>query len=360
MEYMLRAIELAKKGIGHVNPNPLVGAVIVKNGVIIGEGYHEYYGGLHAERNAIANCKNKDDLKGATIYVTLEPCCHYGKTPPCTEAIIQSGIKKVIIGSKDPNPIVAGKGISILKQNGIAVVEDFLKQKCDTINDIFFHYITTKTPYVISKYAMTLDGKIATVTGKSQWITNEKSRNNVHKLRNRAMAILVGIGTVLADDPMLNCRIEGGRNPIRIICDSSLKISLDSKIVNTAKDIKTIIAYCNSNTQKEEKLIDKGCVLIKTENKHEHVNLAELLKKIGAMGIDSILIEGGGEINFSAFEENIVNELQVYIAPVIFGGKAKSPVGGQGVTDVKYGFNFKLLKTEIFDGDILATYKKEV
>mgnify|MGYP000862543930 CR=1 FL=1 len=281
--FMLRAIELAKNGVGKVNPNPLVGAVIVKDGMIVGEGYHMYYGGLHAERNAIASCKSKDDLIGATLYVTLEPCCHYGKTPPCTEAILQSGIKEVVIGSRDPNPLVAGKGSGILRENGIIVHEDFIKDKCDEINRVFFHYITKKTPYVVMKYAMTMDGKIAASNGKSKWITNESSRMRVQDMRNSLMGIMVGIGTVIADNPMLTCRIEGGRNPVRIICDSGLRIPLESQIVKTAGSIKTIIAFCGGETGKAEELKRSGCELIRTGQKDGHVNLTELMQILGKM-----------------------------------------------------------------------------
>ena len=235
-DFMRRAMALAKNGIGAVDPNPLVGAVIVKDGEIIGEGWHARFGGLHAERNALANCRTCPE--GATIYVTLEPCCHYGKTPPCTEALLEAGIAKVVIGSRDPNPKVAGKGAAILRAAGVEVEEDFLRAECDALNGPFFHYITMKRPYVAMKYAMTADGKIATVTGASQWITNEDSRHHVHQLRRRYPAILAGIGTVLADDPMLNCRLgDDGRNPIRIICDSKLQIPLDSTQEPSPKDI---------------------------------------------------------------------------------------------------------------------------
>ena len=204
-EYMFRAIQLAKKGEGWTNPNPMVGAVIVKDGRIIGEGYHKKCGELHAERNAIASLI--ESAEGATIYVTLEPCCHYGKTPPCTEAIIEQKIKKVVIGSRDPNPKVAGKGAQILRESGITVVQDFMREECDRLNPVFFHYITTKTPYVVMKYAMTLDGKIAAYTGKSRWITGSEARHHVQTQRARYTGIMVGVGTVIADDPLLTCRL---------------------------------------------------------------------------------------------------------------------------------------------------------
>lgn len=358
-KFMKRAIELALKGEGKVNPNPKVGAVIVKEGKIISEGYHMYYGGFHAERNAILSCSDKEALKGAVLYVTLEPCCHYGKTPPCTEIIIEAGIGEVVIGSRDPNPLVAGKGSEILRENGIKVTEDFMREECDSINSVFFHYITHKTPYVVMKYAMTMDGKIATVTGKSQWITNEKSRKNVHSLRNNLMGIMAGMGTVKSDNPMLNCRIECGRNPVRIICDSHLSISKDCNIVKTAKDIKTIIACCEKDSEKAKILENAGCEVLEVQEKDGFVDLKNLMVLLGQKGIDSVLLEGGGELNYSALKAGIVNEVNVYIGPVIFGGKAKTAVGGCGIEEVKDAFKFKLCKTDIIDGDVLLTYKKE-
>lgn len=207
-DYMRRAIALAAQGAGWTAPNPMVGAVIVKNGRIIGEGFHQKCGELHAERNALAALT--EPAQGATLYVTLEPCCHQGRTPPCTEAILQHGIRRVVIGSRDPNPLVSGKGAALLRQNGIIVEEDFLRAECDQLNPVFFHHITTGRPYVVMKYAMTLDGKIATRSGASKWITGAAARRHVHQLRGRYSAILAGIGTVLADDPLLNCRVPGG------------------------------------------------------------------------------------------------------------------------------------------------------
>ena len=248
---MRRAIELATKGEGHTDPNPLVGAVIVKDGRIIGEGYHEVYGSLHAERNALKNCT--EDPSEADMYVTLEPCCHFGKQPPCTLALIEAGIRHVYVGSSDPNPKVAGKGIAQLKRAGIEVTENFMKEECDALNPVFFHYISTKEPYIALKYAMTADGRIATDSGRSQWITGAKAREHVHKLRNRYKGILVGIGTVLADDPILNCRIDGGRNPIRIVLDTYLSIPLESRLVQSAGDI-PLIVVCGKSVVSDESM----------------------------------------------------------------------------------------------------------
>ena len=330
--YMLQAIQLAKQGEGWTNPNPMVGAVIVKNGRIIGKGYHKKCGELHAERNAIASLT--ESAEGATIYVTLEPCCHYGKTPPCTEAIIEQKIKRVVIGSRDPNPKVSGKGIKMLQEAGIEVIEDFMREECDRLNPVFFHYITTKTPYVVMKYAMTLDGKIATKTGASKWITGEAARAEVQHMRHRYMGIMAGIGTVLADDPMLNVRVEGCNSPIRILCDSGLRIPLDGQIVKSAGKYRTIVAYADSeNTEaKRKRLHEMGVETICCPDENNQVDLKKLMKYLGEEGIDSILLEGGGTLNDSALRAGIVQEVQAFIAPKLFGGmNSKTPVEGIGV-----------------------------
>ena len=355
-DYMQRAIELAKKGEGFVNPNPLVGAVIVKDGRIIGEGYHERFGELHAERNAIAHLT--ESAEGATIYVTLEPCCHYGKTPPCTEAIIEQKIAKVVIGSRDPNPKVAGKGAAILREAGIQVVEDFMRKECDKLNDVFFHYITEKTPYVVMKYAMTADGKIATKTGASKWITGEQSRARVQRMRHRYMGIMVGVQTVLADDPMLNTRVEGLKSPIRIICDTHLRIPLESQICQTATEYPTIVAYGEENPQKEQALSEKGIVLLRCPVKDGSVDLNNLMKQLGEKGIDSILLEGGGTLNESALRAGVVKKALVFVAPKIFGGeKSLSPVRGVGVETPGECVSLELEEITRIDEDLLLEYK---
>lgn len=358
--YMQIALELAKKGCGWTNPNPMVGAVIVKDGQIISQGYHEKYGEYHAERNAILNCK--ESMEGATIYVTLEPCCHYGKTPPCTEAIIESGITKVVIGSCDPNPKVAGGGIRILQENNIEVVTGILEKECLELNHVFFHYIQSKLPYVVMKYAMTLDGKIATYTGESKWITGEAARTHVQYTRNHYAGIMVGIGTVLQDDPMLNCRIPNGNNPVRIVCDSKLQIPIESKLVQSANEIETYIATASENMEKKKELESYGCKVLSTPLKEGHIDLTYLIKILGQEGIDSILLEGGGTLNYSALEEGIVNRVQAYIAPKIFGGAlAKSPVAGQGVAFPKDCVNLELIHQQQFEQDLLLEYEvKEV
>ncbi len=360
-QYMLRAIELAAKGGGWTNPNPNVGAVIVKDGRIIGEGYHERCGQLHAERNAFANLT--EDASGATIYVTLEPCCHYGKTPPCTEAIIEHNIARVVIGSRDPNPLVAGKGAKLLREKGIVVEEDFMREECDKLNAIFFHHITTGKPYVAMKYAMTLDGKIATRTGASKWITGDKAREHVHTKRSRYAAILAGIGTVLADDPMLNARIDNAHQPVRVIVDTSLRIPMDSNIVKSAGEYKTIVA-CKSLEQpdkqieKKNQLEELGITVVELPLVDGHVSLKSLMEYLASQGLDSVYIEGGGQIHESALKEGIVNHVYAYVAPKIFGGsEAKTPVEGVGVSVPDECAKLILTDTSVLGEDILLEYE---
>ena len=331
-QYMKMALELAQKGMGFTAPNPMVGAVIVKNGRIIGQGYHRKYGELHAEREALAACT--EEPEGAYIYVTLEPCCHYGKQPPCVNAILEAGIRRVIIGSSDPNPLVAGKGIRILKDHGIEVTENILKEECDKLNEAFFYYIQNKKPYVVMKYAMTMDGKIAAYTGESKWVTGEAARIHVQEQRLKYTGIMVGVGTVLADDPMLTCRLENSRNPVRIICDSHLRTPLTSKIVRTAKTIPTILASSSKDQQKIKNYEEMGCQVLYVPEKNGHIDLNRLMELLGAAKIDSILLEGGGSLNWSALESGIVQKVQTYIAPKLFGGEeAKTPVEGKGFPD---------------------------
>ena len=352
-KYMAMAIELAKKGYGYTAPNPVVGAVIVKDGCMIGQGYHEKYGEPHAERNALASCTQSP--KGATIYVTLEPCCHHGKQPPCTEAILQAGISRVVTGSGDPNPLVGGKGIQILKDHGIQVREHVMKEKCDALNQAFFHYIQTGRPYVTMKYAMTIDGKIAAHTGASKWVTGEEARHHVHEQRKKNTAIMVGIGTVLADDPMLNCRIEGRRDPVRIICDTHLKMPVTSKIVKTAKDIPTIIACCTADEELQRPYREAGCKILLTEKKMNHIDLEQLMEQLGKEKIDSILLEGGGTLNWAALNAGIVQKIQAYIAPKIFGGTtAKTPVEGIGVEVPDQAFLIKNRTIRLLGEDLLV------
>ena len=332
-KYMRIAIELAKKGAGAVNPNPMVGAVVVKNGEVIGRGYHKFFGGPHAEVYALEEAGEK--AEGATIYVTLEPCSHYGKTPPCAKKIIDMGIKKCFIGSSDPNPKVAGKGVAMLKEAGIEVVENVLKEECDEVNQVFFKYIKTKIPYLFVKCGITLDGKIALSNGISKWITNSIAREKVQYYRNKFMGIMVGINTVLTDNPSLTARIENGVNPFRIIVDPNLQIDENCKVVKNNEDEKTVIITSKKNLFTED--AENTEIQIKQkrlaeENKvkfifidGEKFSFRKMLEEIGKTGIDSILLEGGETLISLAFEENVIDGGEIFIANKILGDSSAKP-----------------------------------
>lgn len=358
--YMKMAIELSKKGEGFTNPNPLVGAVIVKDDKILGVGYHKKYGENHAEINAFLDATEKgNDVKDASIYVTLEPCSHYGKTPPCVDSIIENKLSKVIIGCVDPN--VKVDGIKKLKDAGIEVIINVLEEECKKLNEVFFYYIVNKRPYIIMKYAMTMDGKIATYSGKSKWITSKKSREHSHKFRNKYSAIMVGINTVIEDNPVLNCRLENTRDPIRIILDSNLKIDLNSNICKTSKEIKTFIASVIVNEDKEKKLNDFGIEIIKTKSNNGKVDLNELFKILGEeKNIDSIYVEGGANLHASLLEQKLVNKVLIYIAPKIFGGvNAKTPIGGIGIENTNDAIKLVNGNFENIDNDSFFEYYLE-
>ena len=459
-KYMRVALDCAEKGCGRVNPNPMVGAVVVKNGEIIATGYHERYGAPHAEINAFSACRISPE--GASLYVTLEPCSHFGKTPPCTDAIIESGVKRVVIGIRDANPLVNGKGVQKLRENGIDVIEGVLEAECRKQNEVYFHYIINKTPFVVMKYAMTMDGKTASYTGESKWITGGEARRRVHQDRRRYSAIMVGVGTVISDDPLLTSRVddeplpvnsddrrqaivgcnEGDplpvdhddsdqsipsrmddsnqsiasrmddsdqfrvacdkedllhvdrddsdrsiasrmddsdqsiasrmddsnqsiasrmddglpeHNPIRIICDTNLRTPAGSKVVTTARKVRTIIATACTDANKYEPYANAGCAIFIVSKKDGKVDLNELMAELGKVGIDSILLEGGGTLNWSAINSGIVNKVQAYVAPKILGGvSAQSPVAGIGVKtpDRAYLLTNRSITT-FSNGDIL-------
>lgn len=326
---MTQALALARKALGHVASDPLVGAVIVKNNEIIGQGYHHHFGSMHAELDALQNCIRSP--KGATLYVTLEPCCHYGKNPPCTSALIESGIKKVVVGTLDKNPLVSGHGVEQLRSHGIEVEVGVLEEKCQRLIRFFTKYITTKTPFVILKYAMTLDGKIATYTGDSRWISGKAARTEVHNLRAAVSAIMVGVNTVIKDDPLLTCRSKENVDPIRIICDTTLKTPLTAKIIQTATEIPTYIATTVTDEQKRNDYVAKGCHIVNVSKKEGHLDLRELMQILGEKGIDSILLEGGSILNWGALDAQIIDEIHTYISPKLLGGLGKTPISGKGV-----------------------------
>ncbi len=355
-EYMLRAIELAKLGEGKVDPNPLVGAVLVKNGKIIGEGWHKKYGDAHAEVNAVDNAI--ENPEGAVLYVTLEPCSHYGKTPPCVKKIIESKIKKCFVAVLDPNPLVSGKGIKLLQEAGIEVEIGLLEQEAKNLNRVFFKYIKEKKPYLFLKCGITLDGKLATREGNSKWITNSSAREKVQMLRNKYVGIMVGINTVLKDNPSLDARIQNGRNPFRIVVDPNLEIPLEAKILNF-KDKKAIIITSTEN-KKIEKIKELEALGTKIEFlEGKKFKIDDILKKLFKYEIYSVLLEGGGKLISSAFEENLIDGGEIFIAPKIMGdSKAVSFVDGFKFKNIDEIFTLENVKFNKYDNNISVEFYK--
>lgn len=344
-KYMARALQLALRGAGHTRPNPMVGAVLVKDGRIIGEGWHKQYGGPHAEVNAFASAT--EDPEGATLYVSLEPCSHYGKTPPCADLIIRKKVARVVAALEDPNPLVSGRGFRKLRANGIRVTVGVLAEEARHINDVFLTYVTRKRPFVLYKAAMSLDGKIACHTGESQWISSEKSREEVQRLRGILSGIMVGAGTVIADNPRLTCRMEEYENPARIIVDGKLRVPLESRIFHEpGRNI--ILTTSEASLEKKKALENLGVELIEADSEEPgKVDLKSAMLALGIKGIDGILLEGGPTLAASALEAGIIDAVRFYIAQKIIGGrKAPSPFAGTGaaymnevvpLTDAVYG-----------------------
>jgi len=358
-KFMKKALKLAEKGAGYTNPNPMVGALIVKDGKIIGEGYHQKYGEAHAEVNALKNAT--EDVEGATMYVTLEPCSHYGKTPPCAKTIVEHGIGAVVIASEDPNPLVSGGGVKMLKAAGIDVTTGILDAENKVLNEIFFNYIRTKRPFVILKTAMSADGKIATRTNESKWISNEKSRQFVHKLRHRVAAIMVGANTVFHDDPLLTSRVrdQTTQNPIRIILDTDGRTPLTSRLLSD-KAARTIIVTTNKVKAETLKAFkEKGAEVLVTPLKNGNVDLTHLMGTLGEMGIDSILLEGGAYVNDSAMREGLIDKYYSFIAPKLIGGEnAPTPIGGIGFAAIEETITLRRIDVRTFDEDLLIIYER--
>lgn len=353
-ELMKYAIKLAKKGGTNVFPNPQVGAVIVKNGKIISEGYHRYFGDKHAEIHAIQNAK--EDLTDSEMFVTLEPCSHYGKTPPCVDSIIQNKIKKVYVGIIDPNPLVRGKGIKKLKEAGIEVEVGILQEELKRFYRDYSKRFLSNKQKVVLKYAMTIDGKIATKSGDSKWISNDKSRKLVYKLRSQFDGILVGVNTIIKDDPVLTSHGEG-KNPIRIIVDPDLIVPVSRRVFS--KDSPVVIVHSIENeTPKMNLLRKKGVILVKLKRKKTRLNFQEICDSLNRISISSILIEGGGETSWYAIKDKVVDEIIVFIAPKLVGGKdAITPIEGEGIRLMKDAINLKLKSFKKISSDLMLNYE---
>lgn len=355
--YMRRALELAALALGRTSPNPVVGAVIVQDNQIVGEGYHHKAGTPHAEVLALQQAGEK--AAGATVYVSLEPCSHFGRTPPCADALIKAGVKKVVIACLDPNPQVAGKGRQKLLDAGMEIELGVMQAEALQLNEAFFKRIQTGKPFVALKTAMTLDGKIASKTGDSRWITSSDARNYVHQLRNTYDAILVGIGTVLHDDPLLNTRLDDrdSRDPLRVIIDTALDLPITSQIVHSSREQRSII-YCGAaaDQQKQIELEAHGCEIVRLESDGTLLPLENVLDHLGSLGICSLLVEGGGQINASLLEGKLADKVYSFIAPKIIGGNAApSPVGGQGLSFMREAWELHSIEVKRFAKDILIT-----
>lgn len=346
--FMKRALTLAKKGRGWTNPNPMVGAVIVKNGIIIAEGYHKKVGALHAEAAAIKNAKS--DLKGATLYVNLEPCSHFGRTPPCADAIIKSGIKQVVCSLQDSNPRVQGKGITLLKKAGITVTTSILEKEARQLNEAFMSFHENNRPFIAIKFAASLDGKIATHTNDSKWITNEKARRYTHRLRGSYQAILVGSNTVRIDNPHLGSRIPHGKDPIRIVIDPLLKLSLQSKILRDTNTI--IVTTIDADKKKIDTLKRKEIVVIVFQDKN--ISIPMLLEELKKREIISVLVEGGGSTIGKFVDAGLVDKLYAFYAPLLIGGKNAVPaIAGEGVKKVTDAIRMNNISYKRFDDNLL-------
>ena len=353
IEYIREALRFAANARGRTSPNPLVGAVIVKDGRIVAEGWHRQAGTPHAEVHALNMAG--DLAKGATLYVTLEPCSHFGRTPPCANAIVEAGIKRVVAAMSDPNPKVAGRGFQILKDAGIEVEVGLLEEEARNLNEVFIKWVTTDKPFVTLKTAMSLDGKIATATGQSRWITSEASRRRVHELRDINDAIMVGIETVLKDNPILTTRIDNGKNPIRIVVDSKARTPLASNIV-TNHQAKTIIAVTENAPIERVNALKKSGIEVIFAGDGERVDLNILMNELAKREITSVLLEGGGTLNFGMLEASLVDKVYAFIAPKIIGGRsALTPVEGNGFENLNNAINIKDISIEKIDGDILIT-----
>jgi len=350
--FMEKALRLARRGLGKTSPNPMVGALVVKQGMILGKGYHRRYGEAHAEVIALRDAKG--DVKGASMYVTLEPCCHHGWTPPCVDAIIGAGVSEVVVGTPDPNPRVNGRGIGILRDHGIHVRVGFLEEQCRELNEAYFKHIRSGIPLVTLKFAQSLDGRIATKTGRSQWISSPETLRLAHKLRSIHDGVLVGIGTVLADDPSLTVRHVKGQNPHRIVVDSTLRIPLKAKILNDEDVDRTIIVATEGvNRKKAQSLHHLGAEILWTAKDHRGgVDIRDLLAQLGRMGITSILVEGGSKIITSFLREGLADKIVIVMAPKLIG-KGIEALGDLKIHDLRKALRVSRMKMRRLGQDIV-------
>lgn len=358
LKYMKRALTLARKGIGKTSPNPAVGCLIVKDGNVIGEGWHRKAGGAHAEIHALEMAG--DAARGSDVYVTLEPCCHTGKTPPCSEALIKAGVRRVVAGMADPNPQVSGGGIAALEQAGIETACGVLEDACRAINLPFIKHVTTGMPYVTYKCAMTLDGNIATITGESRWISCEESRKYVHRMRSRMDAVMVGVDTVIADNPQLTVRHVRGRDPLRVIVDTRLRTPESVTVLSGHLSSKTIIATCESNPRVHRRYLKQGATVVVCEADDGRVSMNDLLQKLGGMGVQSILLEGGSRLAGTMLQHGLIDELVFFVAPKLIGGNGFAPFTLNTMTNMEQAVRLIFTDVSRSGVDLLIHARPEV
>ncbi len=351
--YMRRAIALARRGIGRTSPNPAVGCVIVRDGVVVGEGWHRKAGTPHAEVHAL---RAADLLaQNADLYVTLEPCSHFGKTPPCADAVIAAGVRRVFAGMVDPNPKVAGRGLQRLRDAGIEVVTGLLQDECARLNEPFIKHVTTGLPFVILKCAMTMDGKTAALSGDSRWVTNEKSRRYVHRLRSMVDAVMVGYGTVAADDPQLTARIPGGRDPLRVVVDSHLRTSPEAQLLAVRSTARAVVATISTDAPRAAVLEGAGADILLCAERDGRVDLRDLLMRLGGWGIQSVLLEGGHTLAGEAVRAGLVDKYLLFYAPKLLGGEGMGLFFGPGAERMADALPLAGIETRRFGNDIMVT-----
>lgn len=350
--FMRRALDLAARGKGWVSPNPMVGAVLVNEGVIVGEGFHQKAGGPHAEIYCLNQAKEL--AKGGTLYLTLEPCSHFGRTPPCVDAILKAGVSKVVVAMEDPNPLVSGRGIKRLEDNGVKVVRGVMEEEARRLNEVFIKFITTEYPFVVLKTASTMDGKIASTTGSSKWITSDISREFVHELRHEYDAILVGINTILTDDPILNCRVQTRKtkDPIRIILDSALRIPLTAKVIMSGTS-QSMVFTLSKDKRKIQQLQKLGVEIVQ-QSGNTNIDLHEMLRYLAKKEISSVLVEGGSEVNWSFVAGGLVDKFYWFITPKIIGGtQSFSAIGGLGIKNMEDAIKLRWSEIKYLGEDLL-------
>jgi diaminohydroxyphosphoribosylaminopyrimidine deaminase/5-amino-6-(5-phosphoribosylamino)uracil reductase len=350
-KYMRRALLLARKGVGKTGPNPAVGCVIVKDGTVVGEGWHKSAGTPHAEVHALAQAGAR--AKYADVYVTLEPCAHFGKTPPCADALIAAGVARVYAGMVDPNPLVKGQGLEKLRAAGIEASAGILEDACRVVNEPFIKHVTTGLPFVILKSALTLDGKSATGEGDARWITSERSRRYVHKLRSQVDAIMVGVGTVIVDDPLLTSRIPGGKDPLRVVVDSRLKVPLTSRLFHLNSGATTLVATVSDDAERIAGIRETGAEVLICGEKEGRVDLHDLMARLGAMQIQSVLLEGGSTLAGEALRQGLIDKIMLFYAPKLVGGDGPGLFAGRGAARMEDAVRLRDITYSRFGADLL-------